>query len=217
MLNRIKKLFVTFVAALTFGTIAPNSHTSSDRSQTSKSNRLEKSASEINVEADSVQSSRKKRQDEARAPAWNEVAAAVSNEDELQQRLVGFTVQHAKKKGYQKFGPVISEQVGEDYQDQILPKISEVMETISNQYDEETLRNLALSQSPASGFGEKIFHIYDSRNGQDLVRFHVRRDHPPKDGYWFNFHYHLSTDQFQSHHELGKIYWDKDMPPRWQA
>jgi hypothetical protein len=112
---------------------------------------------------------------------------------------------------------VISEQVGDEYRNLIVPKIGEVMNGISRQYDEETLRNLVVSQSPSGGSGEKILHIYDGRSGQDLVRFHVRRDHPPKDGYWFNFHYHVDKDQFETHHNLGNIYWDKDTPPQWRA
>lgn len=217
MLNWMKKIFVTFVAALTFGTVAPNSHASTDRSHGSKSNRLEKSASEMNIEAESVQTEEPKENIEKPPSSWQEVAAAVSSEDELKDQLVGYTVNQAEKQGFQKFGSVIGDQVGEEYRDVILPKVGEVMETVAGKYDEETLRNLKLSESPTGGFGEKIFHIYDTRSGQDLVRFHVRRDHPPKDGYWFNFHYHLNSDHFQSHYDLGKIFWDKDTPPQWKA
>ncbi|MED4798110.1 YpjP family protein, partial [Priestia megaterium] len=49
----------------------------------------------------------------------------------------------------------------------------------------------------------------------DLIRFHVRRENPPKDGYWFNFHYHAAADNFQKHYDLGKIYWNRNMPPKW--
>ena len=63
----------------------------------------------------------------------------------------------------------------------------------------------------------KIFHVYNRLTGEDLLRFHVRRDHPPQDGYWFNFHYHTAEDGFQSHHELGSIYWDRNTPPDWMS
>lgn len=217
MLNWMKKIFVTFAAALTFGTVAPNSHAPNDRSQSSKSNRLEKSPSEINVEAEAAKTDESKETVNAVPSSWQEIAASVSNTDELKDQFVDYTVNHAEKQGFKKFGSVIGGQVGNEYRDEILPKVGQVMETIASKYDEDTLRNLKLSQSPSGGFGEKIFHIYDTRSGQDLVRFHVRRDHPPKDGYWFNFHYHLNSDQFQSHHDLGKIFWDKDTPPQWKA
>ena len=60
---------------------------------------------------------------------------------------------------------------------------------------EESLQSLAISK-PAGGNNEKIFHVYDTKTGNDLLRFHVRRDHPPQDGYYFNFHYHRFDDGY---------------------
>lgn len=217
----LKKIFVTFVAVLTFGTVAPNSHASTDRSQASKSNRLEKSASDLKIdsvrEVEAVRDKDSNTERDGWSQPWQEVAAGLTDQGELKERLVGYTVKQAEKQSFQKFGPAIQEQVGDEFRDEILPKVGEVMKTVAGNFDEDTMRNLVISNSPTGGFGEKIFHIYDARTSQDLVRFHVRRDHPPKDGYWFNFHYHVPSDHFQGHHELGNIFWDKDTPPQWRA
>lgn len=148
---------------------------------------------------------------------WPEMAVSIEDRDELVQQWVSFSVNHADMQSFEKFGPTISEKVGDQYRNEILPKIEEVIETLSYEVDEATLRNLVLSEDPANGLGEKIFHIYDGRTGKDLVRFHVRRDHPPKKGYWFNFHYHMEIDNYENHHELGKIFWDKNTPPKWMS
>ncbi|HEX7065941.1 MAG TPA: YpjP family protein [Bacillales bacterium] len=218
MVNWMKKIFVTFVAALTFGIVVPNnSHVTTDRAQNSKANRLEKSSNELELNAEIEAVEEKEPEPEYSPSSWGEVAASVSDTDELRSRLMMYTVRQAEEQGFQKFGPVIAGQVGEEYRGEILPQVGNVIEGVATELDEETLRNLVISGSPSGGFGEKIFHIYDARNGQDLVRFHVRRDHPPLDGYWFNFHYHIPSDHFQGHHDLGNIFWDKDTPPQWMA
>ncbi|MEH7388569.1 YpjP family protein, partial [Bacillus sp. JJ1521] len=86
---------------------------------------------------------------------------------------------------------------------------------LAEQYPTEQLDQLEISEQPSGGNGEKIFHIFDNTSGKDIVRFHVRKDHPPQDGYWFNFHYHTHHDGFQTHHALGDIYWNKNTPPKW--
>lgn len=230
MLNWIKKILVTFVAVLTFGTVVPNSHVSTDKSQSSKSNRLEKPASDVQLKTEAVPEIEQEHETESIAEktqeskpkisipsSWQEVAATVPDEGELRDQLTKYTIVQAEKQGFKKFGPAIAEQVGGEYRDEILPKFGQVMESVVSGLDEDTLRNLEVTDSPSGGFGEKIFHVADTRNGEDLVRFHVRRDHPPQDGYWFNFHYHLPSDDFQGHYELGQIYWDKDTPPQWRA
>ncbi|HEU5140134.1 MAG TPA: YpjP family protein [Bacillales bacterium] len=221
MVNWMKKIFVTFVAALTFGIVVPNSHVTTDRAHNSKANRLEKSSNELDVNVETVAVEEKDTDTESEPEyspsSWEEAAASVLDTDELRNQFKMYTVQQVEQQGFQKFGPVISDQVGEEYLRAILPEVETVIDGVATGTDEETLRNLAISGSPAGGFGEKILHIYDSRNGQDLIRFHVRRDHPPLDGYWFNFHYHIPSDEFQEHHDLGNIFWDKDTPPQWMA
>ena len=85
------------------------------------------------------------------------------------------------------------------------------------QYPEEDLSQLAISERPSGGTSEKIFHIQDQLTNKDVIRFHVRRDHPPQEAHVFNFHYHLANDQFQKHHDLGVIHWNKSTPPRWMT
>ncbi|MGO4886941.1 YpjP family protein [Anaerobacillus sp. MEB173] len=148
---------------------------------------------------------------------WPDIAAQIDDKHELVTQLVSYSVQQADVQAFKKFGPIISDRVGEQYREEILPKIEEVIAMLSNEVEEEVLRNLVVTELPSSGISEKIFHIYDGRNGKDIVRFHVRRDHPPKQGHWFNFHYHTVFDNYENHHELGKIYWDKNTPPKWMS
>lgn len=138
-------------------------------------------------------------------------------EEHISTTFVSKAIEQANLQAIQKFGPSIHGKIGDKFQEELLPKFEEVIETLTLEYDEETLRNLIISENPAQGLGEKIFHIYDGRTGKDLVRFHVRRDHPPQDGFWFNFHYHKDDDNYQVHHEIGKIYWGKNTPPKWYS
>lgn len=45
----------------------------------------------------------------------------------------------------------------------------------------------SIIDQPTDGYGEKIFHIYDIRNEQDIARFHIRRDKRPTEGYGLIF------------------------------
>lgn len=99
----------------------------------------------------------------------------------------------------------------------ILPNIEKAIKEVMDQYDDNDLRYLTITERPTGGHSERIFHIYDGKKQHDVIRFHVRRDHPPKEGYWFNFHYHTYHDKFQKHHTLGAIYWAKNTPPKWMS
>ncbi|MFZ3588722.1 YpjP family protein [Bacillus sp. DJP31] len=133
----------------------------------------------------------------------------------IEKAFIQHAINKAEQQSIQKFGPIIEESIGDEFRDVILPKIEEVIMTLSYSMTKGELSNLVISNHPSGGTGEKIFHIYDSQSGKDIIRFHVRRDRPPLEGYYFNFHYHTSQDSFQTHHELGKIYWDKNTPPNW--
>jgi hypothetical protein len=121
----------------------------------------------------------------------------------------------AEKNSYMKFGDKIGPKIEDEFKDAILPKMEEAIKHISLQFPEKELMQLAISEKPAPGRGEKIFHIYNEKTHEDIIRFHVRQENPPQEGYWFNFHYHTHHDQFVSHYELGKLYWDKNTPPKW--
>lgn len=116
-----------------------------------------------------------------------------------------------------KLGPKIVDRIENDVLDTILPSIEEVLKTVLAESGEDELPYYGITEEPTRGLGEKIFHVYNHQTNEDIARFHVRRDNRPLEGYWFNFHYHLNDDGFEEHHELGEIYWDKNIPPRWMS
>ncbi|MEI1421779.1 YpjP family protein [Bacillus cabrialesii] len=124
----------------------------------------------------------------------------------------------AEDQSFLKFGSKIAPVIEDDYRKEILPKIENVIsDYLATLQDDEAYQDVVISSMPSAGKTEKIFNVYNRTTGEDLIRFHVRRDHPPHDGYWFNFHYHTAEDGFQSHHELGSIYWDRNTPPNWMS
>ena len=129
--------------------------------------------------------------------------------------FITYAMQEAEKQSMQKFGTKIGPVIEDEFKDVILPKIEEAIAELASDVPEDSLQSLAISQKPAGGNNEKIFHVYDTKSGNDLLRFHVRRDHPPQDGYYFNFHYHSFDDVYSGHHELGNIYWNTNVPPKW--
>ncbi|MFC3885245.1 YpjP family protein [Bacillus songklensis] len=129
--------------------------------------------------------------------------------------FIDFAMEEAERQSIEKFGPKITPVIEDEFKEAILPQIEMVLSELASQWPEEEFQNLQISEKPAGGYGEKIFHVYNRETGKDLIRFHVRRDHPPQEGYWFNFHYHTWKDQFQKHHDLGSIYWDVNTPPKW--
>lgn len=133
------------------------------------------------------------------------------------QTFMDKTMEEAELKSYEKFGTKIKPVIEDEFKEVILPQIENVIEAVARQYPEEELNNLIISEVPGGGTSEKIFHIVDGRTKQDVIRFHVRRDQPPKEGHWFNFHYHTYQDHFQSHYHLGTIFWDKNTPPKWKS
>ncbi|MCA1030391.1 YpjP family protein [Bacillus timonensis] len=142
---------------------------------------------------------------------------SIDYNDTFEADFINHSIIEAEKLSFKKFGAKIGPVIEDEFRSLILPKIQETIVLLSEQYPSENLKNLTISENPTGGISEKIFHVYDSLTNEDVIRFHVRRDHPPQSGYWFNFHYHTYHDNFQSHHELGNIYWDKNMPPKWMS
>lgn len=124
--------------------------------------------------------------------------------------------EQAKVQSLLKFGPRIADQVGNEFTTVIFPHMEAVIEDLFAEAGEEA-PYYGITENPAKGYGERIFNVTDLRTGDDLAKFHVRRDNRPLDGHYFNFHYHLSKDGFKEHHDLGDIYWDKNTPPKWMA
>ncbi|GEL09206.1 YpjP family protein [Salisediminibacterium halotolerans] len=139
-------------------------------------------------------------------------SALVADEDILQL----FT-ERAKEETLTKLGPKISGKVEDHIAEEIFPTMEEAIHTIFDDWPSDDLTVLELREQKSSYTGEKIFHIVDGDKNEDIARFHVRRDLKPKEGYWFNFHYHTHDDNFSGHHEIGEIYWDKNTPPKWMS
>ncbi|ADU31118.1 YpjP family protein [Evansella cellulosilytica] len=131
--------------------------------------------------------------------------------------LIHLITEQAIEQTVNKLGPRIVNKVESDLMSTVMPNMEEVIKDLLIEAEEEDLRHYEVSENPANGYGEKIFNIYDVRTNTEVARFDVRRDIRPKQGYWFNFHYHLSEDDFEEHHHLGDIYWDKNTPPKWMS
>ncbi|MDQ0272021.1 YpjP family protein [Cytobacillus purgationiresistens] len=133
------------------------------------------------------------------------------------EAFISQMVKTAEQQSFDKFGVKIKPMIENEFNEIILPNIEKAIGEVAYQFPEESLVNLKISETATGGMSEKIFHIADEGKNEDVIRFHVRRDHPPQQGYWFNFHYHTYHDQFQTHHDLGAIYWDKNTPPKWMS
>lgn len=195
----LRKSFVVMVSVLTFGLITPQLDIFDGR-----------------VNADPSKGSE----------AFENVSSAIVDDKTRleshsgqtdKQKFIEETMKMAEAQAYQKFGSKIKPVIENEFKDVILPNIQLALEDVSLQFPEEELTHLAITERPGSGVSEKIFHVVNSKTSEDIIRFHVRRDHPPQQGYWFNFHYHTIFDQYQKHHHLGSIYWDKNTPPKWMA
>jgi len=121
----------------------------------------------------------------------------------------------AKEMAYVKFGSKIGPVIADDFDEVIFPKIEEAINMTFESTGDLHKRRLAITEKPAGDYAEKIFNVYDLADGQDVIRFHVRTEKRPQDGYFYNFHYHIADDGFVAHHSIGDIYWSKNTPPKW--
>lgn len=136
--------------------------------------------------------------------------------DSEERDFIGLLTEQAKKQTHMKLGPRIMNQVEEDFTTTIQPNMEDVLTKLLEKVRKDS-PFLAITEEPSQGYGEKIFTIYDYQTKKDIARFDVRRVKRPLEGYWFNFHYHINSDNFQEHHEIGEIYWDKNSPPKWMS
>ncbi|WP_432358806.1 YpjP family protein [Sporosarcina sp. UB5] len=121
----------------------------------------------------------------------------------------------AKEMAYLKFGTKIGPVIQNEFDDVIFPKIEEVIQNTVISTGGLENRMLSITEFPSGDYAEKMFHVSDRENKKDLIRFHVRTEKRPLDGYFYNFHYHSVEDDFTMHHSLGDIYWSKNTPPKW--
>lgn len=192
----LQKSFVVLVTILTFGLVTP--------SQTFLYNQgsADKPTREDSVKAETT---------------YTPIEEITGEELDSSEQIIQSWLNEAEELSYLKFGSRIKPVIEDEFKQIILPNIHKAIEEVAVQYPEEKLAYLELSEVPTGGNAEKIFHLYSKENNKDIIRFHVRKDHPPQSGYWFNFHYHTSDDNFESHHELGSIYWDTNTPPKWMS
>jgi hypothetical protein len=189
MPNWMKKTLVALITVFTFGLVTPPSALLDNA-------KADKPTKQQNLERTSYTFDEKQ----------NEISS---------EAFLSYVMQEAERQSMEKFGSKIGPVIEDEFKDVILPKIEEAIADFANDTPKDSLQSLAISQKPAGGKNEKIFHVYDTKTGDDLLRFHVRRDHPPQDGYYFNFHYHRYDDDFTAHYELGDIYWNTNTPPQW--
>ncbi len=121
----------------------------------------------------------------------------------------------AKELSYMKFGTKIGPVIADEFDGIIFPKIEEAIQMTYESAGDLHKRRLAITEKPAGDYAEKIFNVYDLESNQDVIRFHVRTEKRPVDGYFYNFHYHIANDGFVAHHSIGDIYWSKNTPPKW--
>ncbi|MGM0973949.1 MAG: YpjP family protein [Bacillota bacterium] len=195
MPNWLRKSFVVLVTILTFGLVTPSQAFLYENTNQLKASR-----------ASDVENSDKG------AELAEEENSNFDKENFIRQMLI-----EAETQSYEKFGAKIGPVIEDEFNEVILPEIEKAIQEVAVQFPEESLAQLKVTETPGGGLSEKIFHITNSMTDEDVIRFHVRRDHPPQQGYWFNFHYHTHHDQFQAHHELGSIYWNKNTPPKWMS
>lgn len=132
------------------------------------------------------------------------------------ETILGAITEQAKMQTVQKLGPRIINQIDTEFTTVILPIMEDVIENLLIDITDDA-PFIGITEQPTTGYGEKIFNIYDYRTQKDIARFDIRRDNRPQDGYWFNFHYHLSGDNFEKHYDIGDIFWNKNTPPKWMS
>ncbi|ASS96607.1 YpjP family protein [Peribacillus simplex] len=193
-----RKSLVILVSVLTFGLVTP-----SDLAWL--------------AEADSLKDTKKGLVEEeglAYLPSQNSTELA---EEFNREEFLSGILNKAEENAFMKFGDKINPKIGDEFKMAILPKMEEAITEMAAQFPDEKLQQLTITEQPSAGRAEKIFHIYDSNSGKDIIRFHVRQENPPLEGYWFDFHYHTYHDSFATHYNIGKIYWDKNTPPEWTS
>lgn len=198
MPNWLRKSLVVFVSILTFGLVSPSPATFLNNNNNDKKP----------IDEREVPFARESIEDEA--IFVDSTKGNFSRED-----FISNMMKEAEAQSYLKFGPKIKPVIEDEFRLVVLPNMEKAINEVTHIFPEEELSYLTVTEFPAAGTSERIFHI--TRDNEDIIRFHVRRDRPPQEGYYFNFHYHTYHDQFQTHYALGEIYWDKNTPPKWMS
>lgn len=217
----MKKCFVGLVAVLTFGMVVPlQAHVATKETKENiqeENNQASLSKSTAHIREAGDEEEQDKRQSKKGSADWPAAADQCRTKEEMIAAFSAYAAKEAETQGNKKFGQAVSEQIGDRYADEIVPAFTAALAQMNEAHDPDWIKNLDITRNPAAGLGERILHVYRTDTGRDVMKLHVRRDHPPLDGYWFSFHYHSAADDFQNHHELKRIYWGKNTPPKWRA
>ncbi len=190
-----QKLLVVSVALLTFGAINPNHEIWNNFEDDLKLNRWQE-------------------------PSANDISSAIQLDTLLYEEKTSIAQSlkgAAKTQAYIKFGPRIAEKISGEFDMRILPKMEEAIDMTLARLDDEKIQYLTITENPSGDYAERIFNIREQDSRVDLIRFHVRTENRPNEGFYYNFHYHTKEDSFVTHYNLGEIYWSKNMPPKWMA
>jgi hypothetical protein len=197
MNNWLRKTLFVLVSVLTFGLVTPT-HLINEVSAEKQGDRDAFEATSADMD-------------------FGQSTSLIEESNFDKEKFIGELIKQAELQSYQKFGTKIKPVIENEFREIILPNIEKALEEIAVQFPKEDLKNLTITEQPGAGLSEKIFNINNRVMGKDILRFHVRRDNPPQAGHWFNFHYHTYHDEYESHHELGSIYWAKNTPPKWMS
>ncbi|WP_217587685.1 YpjP family protein [Lentibacillus saliphilus] len=211
----MQKIFVALIAVLTLGLYIPQSPLTVDHDE-HKGEVSSKTGSEKSVRANHIEDAGHTAQALPRTES-TEALQPTSGLQDANELFARSIVNEAKTQTITKLGPKIADRIDLDFTTDILPKIEEVLDGLLQEAGTENIPYYSITEQPTGGLGEMIFNVYDERTKEDIARFHVRRDNRPQEGYWFNFHYHLQDDNFENHHTIGDVYWDKNTPPNWMA
>ncbi|MBB5172605.1 YpjP family protein [Texcoconibacillus texcoconensis] len=205
----LKKISVVLITLMTVGMYIPPTYLDGNAESSKAVSDSEDQGEALAAEPNAVNTEESLDEDSSIEEAFADLDSNTYVIDALSEQAVDYTMA--------KLGPKIIEKVEDDVMTTILPNIEEVLEMLLHEEDPEKLKYLSISELGSSPYGEKIFHLYDDLSEEEIAMFHVRRDKKPKDGYWFNFHYHLSDDDFEEHYNIGDVYWDKNTPPKWMS
>ncbi|MGM8213290.1 YpjP family protein [Virgibacillus sp. W0430] len=199
-----RKLFVSLIAVLTLGMYIPPATINTESSDTDTEESKNSESSKLTIHESPT----------LYTDNFNTYETTI--ESHSPDHVINALTEKARAQTMEKMGPKIVAHVENEFDQVILPVIENVFASLITASD-DIPHAYAITEQPSKGLGERIFHLYDETNEQDIAKFHVRRDLRPLEGYWFNFHYHLYTDNFEEHHEIGNIFWDKNIPPKWMA
>ncbi|MFD1064672.1 YpjP family protein [Oceanobacillus locisalsi] len=190
-----RRIAVVFITILTLGIYSPTNLLEVDADKRSDSN----ISSSSDIETASV---------------LKETTQSYIVED-ARQAYLKHLQKEAKALSLEKFGPKITDKVEGEFAAVIFPQMETMLADLVEHA--EAYQDIAITEKPSKGYGERMFNVSNSHSGETLVKFHVRRENRPLEGHYFHFHYHLNADGFQKHYPIGDIYWDRNTPPKWKA